>query len=101
MPKLVRDLIPARLARKGIPFESRAMAPSEFRVALRDKMREEVDEFLRADDPASHLEEAADVLELMLADLGLEGFSLADLLAAAETKKLKRGAFAGRVLLSI
>lgn len=95
--KLVRDRIPEIIrADGGEPVTYRA-EPDEFRRRLRDKLREEVDEFLEADG-ASAVEELADILEVvyaLAADLGTTTDALETTRAA---KAAARGAFTDRTV---
>ncbi|WP_406382967.1 nucleoside triphosphate pyrophosphohydrolase [Streptomyces sp. NBC_01618] len=76
---------------------STLLAHEEYRERLRHKLREEVAEFLSADDSAV-AEELADVLEVVHAlalDLGIKPGHLEELRAQ---KAEARGGFAGRVV---
>lgn len=59
--KLVRDKIPETLAYKGLKCKWRSASDSEFWDKLKDKLKEEVDEFLEDDS----IEELADVMEVI------------------------------------
>ncbi|MEV8375352.1 nucleoside triphosphate pyrophosphohydrolase [Kribbella sp. NPDC056861] len=95
--KLVRDLIPDLVRANGeVPVTYQADS-AEYRHRLRDKLLEEVDEFLTAD-PAGAIEELADVLEVvyaLAADLGTDQSTLDRI---RHTKAAERGAFADRVV---
>jgi predicted house-cleaning noncanonical NTP pyrophosphatase (MazG superfamily) len=92
MGKLVRDRIPELIRAEGRVPDVRVLAQSEFLEALRLKLQEEVDELLAAP-PRDQLDEAADVLEVLLALLHENGLSLEHLVEKAEHKRLDRGGF--------
>ncbi|ADB31598.1 conserved hypothetical protein [Kribbella flavida DSM 17836] len=96
--KLVRDRIPELIRANGeVPISHQA-DPSEYRQRLRDKLTEEVDEYLTAADEQA-VEELADVLEVvyaLAADLGVGKEELEKLRRA---KADQRGAFNDRVVL--
>lgn len=93
--KLVRDRIPEIIRANGEePITYRA-EPDEYRRRLRDKLVEEVDEFLTDGDP---LEELADVLEVvyaLAADLGADEARLDQI---RDQKAAKRGRFAEQIV---
>ncbi len=95
--KLVRDRIPQIIRSRGAEPIIHIAEPAEYRRRLRDKLGEEVAEFLDADDEAAP-EELADILEVvraLAADLGVEPEHLEKL---RETKSADRGAFTDRVV---
>lgn len=93
MSKLVRDEIPEIIKESGkLPIYHRA-TPSEVEKLLEEKLGEEIEELLTAHTAETKLEEAADVLEVLLSILAGYGFTYKDLLAKAETKRLERGSF--------
>jgi predicted house-cleaning noncanonical NTP pyrophosphatase (MazG superfamily) len=97
--KLVRDLIPDIIRAKGEePITYRADA-AEYRRRLREKLAEEVDEFLTADDKDAP-EELADVLEVVYALAADLGISQTQLEKVREDKAATRGAFAERIVWS-
>jgi predicted house-cleaning noncanonical NTP pyrophosphatase (MazG superfamily) len=96
--KLVRDQIPNIIRAAGSEPTLRVLDEGEFHAALIDKLNEECAE-LEAADPSKLLEEAADVLEVLLALLGLQGLALGDLTDAAAAKRQERGAFTERLWL--
>jgi predicted house-cleaning noncanonical NTP pyrophosphatase (MazG superfamily) len=96
--KLVRDRIPEIIRTNGEEPITYQADPAEYRRRLRDKLLEEVDEFLTATNPGSAVEELADVLEVvyaLAADLGTDQPSLNHI---RETKATNRGAFTNRVI---
>ncbi|WP_416973659.1 nucleoside triphosphate pyrophosphohydrolase [Streptomyces sp. 4F14] len=95
--KLVRDRIPQIIRADGTEPVTYTADPDEYRHRLRDKLREEVAEFLEADG-AGALEELADVLEVvhaLAADLGVGVDRLEEVRRA---KADERGGFADRIV---
>ncbi len=95
--KLVRDRIPQIIREDGAEPIVRTADPEEYRSRLRDKLGEEVAEFLAADE-AGALEELADVLEIvraLAADLGVAPDQLEKI---RESKARERGGFTQRVV---
>ncbi|GAA1549154.1 nucleoside triphosphate pyrophosphohydrolase [Kribbella lupini] len=102
MRKLVRDRMPEIIRAKGeVPIVYQA-EPDEYRRRLRDKLVEEVGEFLDEGEGEREaaLEELADVLEVVHA-LAVElGSSAEELERIRSAKVAERGAFAERVIWS-
>lgn len=88
MAKLVRDRIPDLFGGSARPLN-----PPDFRAALREKLREETEEYLEAGD----VQELADVLEVVYALAALDGLTPADLEALRARKAEARGAFLRRL----
>lgn len=97
--KLVRDNIPAVIARSGQMPRFRTLTDVEFRNALKLKLVEETHEVLTAPTRDDLIEEIADVWEVLncLYDvLGIDD----DLVAkTAAAKRLTRGGFNDRIFL--
>jgi predicted house-cleaning noncanonical NTP pyrophosphatase (MazG superfamily) len=95
--KLVRDKIPQIIRAKGLEPVIYVADPDEYATRLRDKLTEEVGEFLASD---SDPEELADVLEVVyaLAALAATGPQQLEKLRAA--KAGERGGFADRIIWS-
>lgn len=94
--KLVRDKIPQVIRDAGAEPVVRVADAEEYRILLRAKLVEEVEEFLASEDP----KELADVLEVLLAladDLGVDRDGLEKL---RMVKASERGGFADRVVWS-
>ncbi|WP_392960145.1 nucleoside triphosphate pyrophosphohydrolase [Streptomyces sp. LN245] len=95
--KLVRDRIPEVIRADGGDPVTYVASPAEYRRRLRDKLGEEVIEFLEADGDSA-LEELADVLEVVRAlavELGSDAERLEQIRAA---KACERGGFAERIV---
>jgi predicted house-cleaning noncanonical NTP pyrophosphatase (MazG superfamily) len=92
--KLVRDKIPEIMRATGQHTVVHTADTAEFQVLLRQKLAEEVDEFLMSQDP----EELADILEVLYALADCLGLDAAKLEALRQEKVERRGGFAERVV---
>ncbi|MGW0954772.1 nucleoside triphosphate pyrophosphohydrolase [Streptomyces sp. NPDC001212] len=95
--KLVRDRIPQIIREGGAEPVIYTAGPEEYHGRLREKLGEEVAEFLAADAAAAP-EELADLLEVvraLAADLGVDADQLEKI---REAKARERGGFAERIV---
>ena len=99
MGKLVRDRIPEMIRASGRAPDISVLDADAFEAALHDKLLEEAAELRDAHGRADVLGEAADVFEVLSALASLHGFTLDDVLEAAECKAAERGAFRERLWL--
>ncbi|RDG37992.1 nucleoside triphosphate pyrophosphohydrolase [Streptomyces corynorhini] len=97
MVKLVRDRIPEIIRRNGEEPATYVAGAPEYRKRLRDKLSEEVGEFLEAEEEHSK-EELADVLEVVHALARDLGMTLEDLERRRAEKAAERGGFEGRIM---
>ncbi len=93
--KLVRDNYPEIAAVKGELFTYHIADDSEYREKLGEKIKEEVEEFLRQ----PQIEELADIYEVIRALMQVYGFSPEDLERACALKKYNKGGFERRIIL--
>ena len=93
--KLVRDKIPQLIRSTGAEPSIRIARPAEYSRLLRDKLAEEVLEFLGSDDDLSEL---ADVLEVVLALTRDLGYSPGHLEQLRIRKAAERGSFTSRYI---
>lgn len=93
--KLVRDRIPQIIEEDGKDFSVRKLEDDEYRLALIDKLQEEVDEFM--EEP--QVEELADVLEVLHALADTFDVPFDELDDLRERKREERGAFNDQLLL--
>ena len=93
--KLIRDKVPASLAAQGKNFKTHIATDEEYIEKLREKLLEEVNEFL--EEPC--LEEAADVVEVFTALLEALEFTQEDMIEVIEKKSKVSGDFANRIIL--
>ncbi len=93
--KLVRDKIPEIISAKGDNSTWHIADSEEYELKLHEKLREEVDEFLKSEDE----EEIAEILEVLDAIITQHEFSKEDIMMAKDFKKAKRGGFEKRIIL--
>lgn len=97
--KLVRDRIPEIIRLRGGKPVFRTASEEEFGRRLREKLREEVAEFLAAETDVAAKEELADVLEVMHALAAHLRCDPSEIEAVRIKKAEERGGFAERVIL--
>lgn len=93
--KLVRDKIPEIIEDAGKEYEVRELHDDEYQDKLKEKLQEEVNEYLESSDK----EELADVLEVLQALAQSHNLSIDELENLREQKARKRGAFDKQLLL--
>ena len=91
MAKLVRDLVPQLYGDQ--PGAHRTLNDAEFETALREKLQEEVAEYLES----GEVVELADILEVVYALARLDGVTESQLDYFRAEKAQKRGSFEERV----
>lgn len=95
--KLVRDRIPEIIRKAGLEPVVYTADQTEYGHRLREKLGEEVAEFLAADREEAK-EELADVLQVVQALAADLGVSAAELERIRATKASERGSFDGRII---
>ncbi|MEV6281919.1 nucleoside triphosphate pyrophosphohydrolase [Kribbella sp. NPDC051770] len=98
MRKLVRDRMPEIIRAKGEEAVVYRAGAAEYRRRLREKLVEEVDEFLGEGEREAALEELADVMEVVRALAVDLGASAEDVERIRVAKAAERGGFAERVV---
>lgn len=94
MGKLVRDKIPEIIRNGGkIPITHKAFE-EEYRLKLKEKLQEEVDEFLQNENE----EELADILEVIDAICDFKNIDKKELEEIKIKKKNERGGFKERII---
>jgi predicted house-cleaning noncanonical NTP pyrophosphatase (MazG superfamily) len=93
--KLVRDKIPDIIRSKGQEPVIYTADTEEYFIRLRDKLREEVEEYLASDNDR---EELADILEVLYALADQAGTNQQQLEELRAAKAEKRGGFADRII---
>jgi predicted house-cleaning noncanonical NTP pyrophosphatase (MazG superfamily) len=97
--KLVRDRIPEIILSKGAACNTRILDESEYKTELRTKLREELNEYLEAEDDRNAMEELADLLELVHALTSIHGSTVEQLEVIRKEKAKQRGGFQERIFL--
>ena len=97
--KLVRDKIPEIIENSGKEPIIRVLDDNEYKEELLNKLYEEYNEVIETKTKEETLEEFSDVLEVLIALLEYNGYTLEDLLKCRDEKKEKRGAFQKRLYL--
>lgn len=95
--KLVRDKIPQIIRSKGEEPVIHTASLEEYNTHLRDKLKEEVDEFLASDNDPEELADILEVLHALAVQVGIDRQQLEKLRA---DKAEKRGGFAARIIWS-
>lgn len=93
--KLVRDKIPQIIKEKGGEAKTHIAETSEYEEKLKNKLREEVEEFLKDD---NH-EEMVDILEVLRAMANLKNIDWSQIEDMRKKKEEERGAFNQRIIL--
>ncbi len=96
--KLVRDRIPEIIKAKGETPIVRTLNDIDYKSELEKKLYEEYNEVLEASED-ERIEELADMLEIIRALAKLENKNLNDVIAIADQKAEKRGAFEEKIFL--
>ncbi|NGM83863.1 nucleoside triphosphate pyrophosphohydrolase [Paenibacillus sp. 7124] len=97
--KLVRDKIPQIIKNGGKVPRTRILDKDEYLGELNAKLREESEEYFRANNPQDALEELADMLEVIRALAVARGVSWEQLEDIRINKVEARGGFKERVYL--
>lgn len=93
--KLVWDNIPAIVKKSGGKATYHVAKPSEYSQKLKEKLTEEVIEFLKS----GEIEELADVIEVIEALATVKKSTLKKVLALKQKKFRDRGGFSKRIIL--
>ncbi len=93
--KIVRDKMPEYIASTGKPSKWHVAGDEEYWVGLKNKLKEEVDEFYKLET----MGELADIEELLHAIRQFKKFSKKDIEVIRQEKKRKKGAYKKRIYL--
>lgn len=93
--KLVRDDIPEIIAQEGKSVSYRILNEDEYKVALEEKLDEEVIEYY----DSKSVEEIADIVEVLNAIIKANGHSRLEVFITRMKKKMVNGGFERRVFL--
>ena len=97
--KLIRDRIPRIIEESGSSCRVRRLSPGEYGRALREKIREEAEEMLRARGRNALINELIDIQELLDAIRRSLGMGAGIFLEAVRRKRRERGGFRKRLFL--
>lgn len=91
--KLVRDEIPKIIAKEGKTVRYTTLQGDALKEALKAKLLEEVQEFIKAETPAQQIEELADILTVLDAINHVFDIKTTEVAAAIDTKAHSHGWF--------
>lgn len=94
--KLVRDKMPELMAARGEKLVTRVLGDAEFKIALENKLLEEIQEMRQGDDKK---EKIAYIYEILEAIIPAYGFSKEEILELKKKKREERGGFEKRLFL--
>ncbi|SDQ08518.1 Predicted house-cleaning noncanonical NTP pyrophosphatase, all-alpha NTP-PPase (MazG) superfamily [Virgibacillus subterraneus] len=97
--KLIRDKIPGIIAMTGKKANTATLSDEDYIKELRKKTKEELQEYLAADNDSDALDELADLLELMHTLANVHESSMEEVEKIREKKAEQRGGFNDRVFL--
>ncbi len=97
--KLIRDLIPEKIAAAGAQCETRRLDDAEFQQELRKKVGEEASGIVAATTHEELIEELADTLDVIEEVKRTNGISEEEVAAAQATALAKKGGFAKKLFL--
>ena len=94
--KLVRDRIPEIIEASGHKCETRVLSDDEYLVELKNKLQEEVNEFLES----GSVEELADIIEVVHSLSAQSGSSIESVEEIRSNKANERGGFEKKIFLN-
>lgn len=97
--KLVRDRIPEIIRSQGRSAKIHIATDTEYNQRLKDKLSEEVTEFLQAIDKKHSTEELADILEVIDAIIDEMRINRVELQKIKTDKQKERGGFTQKIIL--
>lgn len=97
--KLIRDLIPEKIAAAGAECETRVLAGEEYERALLAKVEEEGSGVASATTREELIEEVADVIDVLDEIKKLKGITDEELRQAQTAAQMKKGGFAKKLFL--
>ncbi len=95
--KLIRDKLPGLMRQNNVTIFERVMETDEYRKRLKDKILEEAYEAFMAETESEHIEELADLLEVIHALGKVCGISIEEIDQKRLQKKEQKGGFEGRI----
>lgn len=97
--KLVRDRVPEIIRNSGKIPVTKKLSEQEYLLQLREKSKEEMQEYLNARTDQEALEELADLLEIRHTLAPVHGSTFEEVESLRRKKEKERGGFRGRILL--
>ena len=97
--KLVRDRIPEIIRANGNKFNTEILDEAEYKKELQLKLKEELQEYLEAQEDSHAVEELADMLELIYSLVEVHHSSIEEVEEVRREKREIRGGFDERVYL--
>lgn len=97
--KLVRDKIPEIIENTGKQFRTKILNEAEYIKELKNKLSEEITEYLEADTDEHALEELSDVLEIIHSLASVHGSNFEKIEDIRNEKYIKRGGFQEKIFL--
>lgn len=97
--KLVRDKIPLIIESSDKQYKAMTLNEKDYRQALKSKLVEETEEYLRAEEDSEAIEELADILELIKHLSAIHKSDMGEVENFREIKEKERGSFQDRILL--
>jgi len=97
--KLVRDRIPQIIEKTGKTFQTRILSEEEYMIELKEKLHEELEEYLNATNNQEAVEELADMMELINSLASIHHSSLYEIDTLRQKKAKERGGFNEKIFL--
>ncbi|MFC7392898.1 phosphoribosyl-ATP pyrophosphohydrolase [Scopulibacillus cellulosilyticus] len=97
--KLVRDKIPKIIQENGETCKIIKLDPSTYFQKLKVKLKEELNEYLQAENDEDSVKELADILEIIYSLSVIHGKGFEEIEAARQKKLIERGGFKEKIFL--
>ncbi|MGD7044795.1 nucleoside triphosphate pyrophosphohydrolase [Jeotgalibacillus proteolyticus] len=97
--KLVRDYIPKIIEKSGKSYSVKTLDDDQYLNEIKNKMQEELEEYIEAKEDEEALKELADILELVYAAAAAYGATSEDIQRIREEKIKMRGGFSEKIYL--
>lgn len=97
--KLIRDRVVDEILKSGKKCETHVLKELDYKIELKNKLKEECDEVINANDKESIKEELADVVEVIAAMAIDLDVNLGEIIKIAGKKRARLGGFDSRIFL--